>query len=193
MKVKEARQLVEEVLDALKQVKDKDLIIVKQDLYKTKPTARLCNGVSFTFRYFTNEKNNFFKVAVNLWHNIDGSLREDYQKYLMQKIWNKVKEVDVKPDSKTILSNYAKIVCNGLGTYNTPKAKPRKEPVYIDHDSAYIDTGVIPSTSNYARLDVDLTGYAVQQVLKQHRDDLLISGPKDHPRVNDEEIGKYTY
>lgn len=53
---------------------------------------------------------------------------------------------------------------NGDGTYKPVK---RNEPIYIDPNTAY------------ARTDIDMTleGYRLQQILKQHKDDLSISGP----------------
>lgn len=176
MKVKEARELIEECIQAIKEVKSKDIKIIKQELYKTEPNARICNGVSFTFRYFTGTNNNFFKVAVNLWRNIEGDLKVEYQKYLMQKIWNKLKESE-QPKQQQPLSSWAKVVCNGLGTYTRPAATKRNEPIYIDLDSAYSKTDI----------DMTLDGYGLQQVLKQHKDDLLISGPIEHSSPQDEE------
>ena len=165
MKVKEARQLIEECIDAIKEVKSKDIKIIKQELYKTEPNAKICNGVSFTFRYFTGTKNNFFKVAVNLWHNIEGDLKVEYQKYLMQKIWNKLKESE-QPKQQSPLSSWAKVICNGLGTYNPPKPSVvRSGPVYIDTDTAYVKTDIDTT--------LDLEGYRLQQTLKQCRDDIL--------------------
>ena len=175
MKEKEARQLMEECIEAIKEVKNKDKKIIKQELYKTEPNAKICNGVSFTFRYFTGTKNNFFKVAVNLWHNIEGDLKVEYQKYLMQKIWNKLKESEQPKQQQSPLSSWAKVICNGLGTYKPMK---RNEPIYIDPDSAY----------SKADIDMTLDGYGLQQILKQHKDDLPISGPKDHPRLRDDEF-----
>ena len=169
---------MEECIDAIKEVKNKDIKIIKQELYKTEPNAKICNGVSFTFRYFTGTKNNFFKVAVNLWHNIEGDLKVEYQKYLMQKIWNKVKESEQpKQQQQSPLSSWAKVICNGLATYKPvePVVKRRREPIYIDTDTAY------------AKADIDMTldGYGLQQILKQHKDDF--SGPKDHPRLRDDD------
>ena len=162
MKVKEARELIEECIQAIKEVKSKDIKIIKQELYKTEPNARICNGVSFTFRYFTGTNNNFFKVAVNLWHNIEGDLKVEYQKHLMQKIWNKLKESE-QPKQQQPLSSWAKVICNGLSTYTRPAATKRNEPIYIDPDSAYSKTDI----------DMTLNGYGLQQQIKQHKDELL--------------------
>lgn len=181
---------MEECIDAIKEVKSKDIKIIKQELYKTEPTARLCNGVSYTLRYFSGTKNVFFKVAVNLWHNIEGDLKVEYQKYLMQKIWNKLKEAEAKyiQQPQQSLSSWAKVVCNGLGTYKPVEpvvVKRRSEPVYINPNSAY------------SKKDVDMTlaGYGLQQKIKQQRDDLQVaSGLKEHPRLHDEEeSGKYSF
>ena len=155
MKVKEARQLMEECIDAIKEVKSKDIKIIKQELYKTELTAKFCNGVSYTLRYFSGTKNVFFKVAVNLWHNIEGDLKVEYQKHLIQKIWDKLKEAEAKyiQQPQQSLSSWAKVVCNGLGTYKPVK---RNEPIYIDSNSAY-------------GIDTTLDGYRLQQQVKQNR------------------------
>ena len=182
MKVKEARELIEECIQAIKEVKSKDIKVVKQELYKTELTAKFCNGVSYTLRYFSGTKNVFFKVAVNLWHNIEGDLKVEYQKYLIQKIWDKLKEAEAKyiQQPQQSLSSWAKTVCNGLGTYTQPVATKRNNPVYIDTNAAY----------NKADIDMalDLEGFRRQQVLKQHKDDLLAaSGLKEHPRLQDKD------
>lgn len=158
MKVKEARQLMEECIDAIKEVKCKDIKIIKQELYKTEPTAKFCNGVSYTLRYFSGTKNTFFKVAVNLWHNIEGELRVEYQKHLIQKIWDKLKEATTPPDTKAVLGGWAKVVCNGLPTY---KPMRRNEPIYIDPNTAYAKTDIDTT--------LDLEGFRRQQQIKQHR------------------------
>lgn len=175
MKVKEARELIEECIQAIKEVKSKDIRIVKQELYKTELTAKFCNGVSYTLRYFSGTKNVFFKVAVNLWHNIEGELRVEYQKHLIQKIWDKLKEAEAKyiQQPQQSLSSWAKVVCNGLATYKPVEpvvVKRRSEPVYINPNAAY-DKTVEEETID--PIELDLKGYEQQLKEKPRRPRLI--------------------
>lgn len=168
MKVKEAKQYLEECLETINRIKGTDIQVIRQDNQKTRRNAKFCDTVEFTMVY---NGNNFFKLHINLWTNIDESNKEEFQKALIENIWSQVRKVRrdilLEQNQQAILNGVrlSKITLNGLPDYQ-PMAAPRNDPVYIDHDSAYIDTGVI---YNKADIDttLDLEGYRLQQLSKQ--------------------------
>ena len=169
MKVKEAKQYLDECLETINRIKGTDIKVIKQDNQRTRRSAKFCDTVEFTMVY---NRNNFFKLHINLWTNIDERNKEEFQKALIENIWDQVRkvrrEILLEQNQQAILNSVglSKITLNGLGTYTRPAATPRKEPVYIDPNSVYIDTGAI-----YNKADVDMTldleGYRLQQLSKQ--------------------------
>ena len=160
MKVKEARLYLDECLETINRIKGTDLKVIKQDNQKTRRSAKFCDTVEFTMVY---NGNNFFKLHINLWTNIDERNKEEFQKALIGNIWDQIRKVR----RDILLEQNQKVIMNGLGispiTLNgLPDYKPM--PAYIDNNQDFIDTGAI-----YNKADIDLTlrGYGVQQQIKQ--------------------------
>ena len=169
MKLKEARQYLEECLDSLNRIKGTNLKVVDQETLKTKPSAKICDSVTFTLSLGPNT-DIFFKLHTTLWINIDEYNKLEYQKALMENIWHQVKREVLKHNEQAILNSLqiSKATLNGLGTYG-PTATLRPGPVYIDPNTVYTKADV--------DMTLDLESYRLQQILKQCRDDLLVSGP----------------
>ena len=185
MKVKEAKQYLEECLDSLNRIKGTNLKVIDQETLKTKPSAKMCDSVIFTLSL---DSDIFFKVHTTLWINIDEYNKLDYQKALMENIWDQVKEEVLKHNGQAILNGLQipKVTLNGLGTYG-PTATPRKEPLSINPDVVIYNKADIDTT-------LDLESYRLQQAIKQSRDDILAELKlKEHPRLRDEEdwYGKF--
>ena len=190
MKAKDAKQYLTECIETINRIKGTDLKLIHQEFQKTRPNAKFCDSVIFTLVF---DKRNFFKLYTNLWVNVNENTKAEYQKCLIENIWERVREIN---RNKKLEQNKKKIVNNlgispislGLGEYTR-----RPEPVYIDPNSAYVKTNM---EVDYSKADIDMTleGFRHQQVLKQHRDELLAALElEEHPRLQDKDDWDNTY
>ena len=177
MKVIEAKEYIEECIKVLNNIKGTNIQLLDKEAIKTRPSAKVCDHARFTLGLKNTDF--CFGLMLDLWVNIDERNKLEYQKCLMSEIWKRVKEGLLKHNEQAILNGLqiSKATLNGLGTYEPPATK-RSNPIYIDPDSAYIDTGVL-----YSKTDIDMTleGYRHQQIVKQHR------------KPEKEESGKYVF
>ena len=147
MKAKDAKQYLIECIETINRIKGTDLKLIRQEFQKTRPNAKFCDSVIFTLVF---DKRNFFKLYMNLWVNINEKTKAEYQKCLIENIWERVREIN---RNKKLEQNKKKIV-NSLGISPASLGLP--------------DYGLPMATFNQPKeIYYDLKGYELQQQKKE--------------------------
>ena len=150
MKVQDLKEIVKHCVKTLQDVKKVDLKIAKYDLQKTRPSAKLCDSVDFTFVYKKPalSKSIFFKMHFDLWvHLKTDDMKLEYSKMVLETMWEEIKEQEKKlladfSKNKQQSGTFKPFTLNGLGTYKPMQRTMKVGKVPSNHKALSLGSGM---------------------------------------------------